>query len=164
MFYFSYGSNLSSKRLHKRVHSAIAHSIATLKGHNLKFHKVSKKDGSAKCDALETGNPNSIVHGVVYILSESDKPDLDKYEGLNHGYGQKEVTVTLPDGSTIQAFTYYATVIDPDLKPFDWYMEHVIRGAIEHGLPYEYIQKLASIDLINDTNLERKDDELSIYR
>ena len=50
MLYFSYGSNMSIKRIIDGVPSAKKIGVGKLLSHELKFHKVSNKDGSAKCD------------------------------------------------------------------------------------------------------------------
>ena len=61
------------------------------------------------------------------------------------------------------AFTYCATLVDPDLKPFDWYREHVLRGACEHGLPAAYVAAIAAVESIEDPNLQRQCRERAIY-
>jgi len=154
---------MSTRRLLNRVASASRLSIATLREHELKFHKIGSVDRSAKCDAAETGNPDHFVIGVVFDISESDKPLLDQKEGLGHGYEIKNVSIELSDGTRIEAFTYYATHIDPDLKPFHWYKEHVVRGARENGFPDEYIQVIESIDSVSDPDNARHETELGIY-
>jgi len=163
MHYFSYGSNMSIRRLQVRVPSARKVGIGILKGHVLEFHKVSQ-DTSAKCDASETGDPEHRVHGVVFHISEHEKFQLDKAEGLGFGYAQKVVSVEFDDGSMIEAFTYYATHIDPTLEPFSWYLEHVLRGARENDLPESYIRKIEAIVPVEDTNRERHKRELLIYQ
>ncbi len=164
MHYFSYGSNMSIKRLLERVPSAKKVDVGILEKHELQFHKVSNNDGSAKCDACETGNSEHMLFGVVFHISNQEKLELDKIEGLGYGYEQKDVKILLHNGSTINAFTYYATNINPELKPLDWYKEHVIRGARENELPTEYIRRIEIIEYIEDTDAERRDNELSIYR
>lgn len=164
MHYFSYGSNMSTKRLRARVPSAERVAAAMLEGHALKFHKVSVVDGSAKCDAIETGNPNDFVHGVLFRISPLEKPCLDRNEGLGIGYDEKIVCVRLSDGSSVAAFTYYATRIDPDLKPFDWYKTHVLVGARENGLPPDYVTMIEAVQCVEDTHAQRRARELSIYR
>lgn len=135
-----------------------------MKEHELRFHKVSRKDGSAKCDARETGDPEHRVHGVLFHISEIEKPRLDEVEGLGLGYEQKVVSIELDDGSSIEAFTYYATLVDPVLKPFSWYKEHVLRGARENGLPENYIREIEAIVSVDDTDQARCERELSIYQ
>lgn len=164
MHYFSYGSNMSIKRLLNRAPSAKKVGVGMLVKHELKFHKVSKKDGSAKCDAFETGNPEHKLYGVVFRISKEDKSELDRNEGLGYGYEQKDVKVIMNNGATIDAFTYYATSIDPELKALDWYKEHVLYGAKENELPIEYIRSIESMEYDEDSDTERRDNELSIYR
>ena len=74
-----------SALLKDRVPSAEKYTVAALKGHVLKFHKISK-DGSGKCDAFETKSPEDIVYGVLFEISENEKQDLDSKEGLGDGY------------------------------------------------------------------------------
>ena len=164
MIYFSYGSNMSMPRLHARLPSALRLDTGILMRHRLRFHKVSTRDGSAKCDIEETGDNNHRVYGVLFEITEREKADLDRFEGLGTGYAQKKVGVELPDGARVQAVTYYATLIDPTLRPFDWYKEHVLRGARANALPEGYIQSIEAIPSIPDADLERYINELSIYR
>lgn len=164
MYYFSYGSNMSSLRLGARIPSARKVGVGTLQGHMLMFHKISDKDASAKCDACETGDAEHVVYGVVYQLPEAEKPVLDRYEGLGIGYEVKEVDVSMQGGGVITAFTYYATRIDPELKPFHWYKEHVLRGAREHALPGMYIRHIESVVSVDDKDRQRHEQELAIYR
>jgi len=155
---------MSIRRLLVRVPSAKKVDVGILEKHVLKFHKISNKDGSAKCDACETGNPGHKLYGVVFHIPEEEKTELDAIEGLGYGYEQKDVTVLLNNGVIIEAYTYYATNINPILKPLDWYKEHVLRGARENELPVEYIRRIEVLEHIEDVDTERRDNELSIYR
>jgi len=163
MYYFAYGSNMSLRRLRARVPSAVNYGIASLYGHSLRFHKCGR-DGSAKCDALLTREPSHRVLGVVYQIDPADRPGLDRHEGLGQGYAAKRVQLFLAGGERIEAFTYTATLTDPNLHPFTWYKEHVLRGALEHGLDADYIQSIREVDTRVDTDLEREARELAIYR
>ena len=136
-------------------------SVASLYGHKLKFHKKSKY-GSAKCDAFCTNDSNDVMHGVIFEILSSEKPALDIKEGLGNGYEEKYVTVVSESGEEYKIVTYYATSIDASLKPCDWYIEHVIRGAQEHGLPTEYIEEIKAIESISDP--DNYDTEMQIYR
>ena len=160
ILYFAYGSNMSTRRLVARVPSAEVISVAKLRGHRLEFHKLGK-DGSAKCDVACTGDSNDVVYGVVFSIPLSEKATLDKIEGLGNGYAEKNVVVASESGRTFEAVTYYATNIDASLKPVDWYVEHVVRGAREHGLPPEYISRIEAIESIPDPENYKK--EIAIY-
>jgi gamma-glutamylcyclotransferase (GGCT)/AIG2-like uncharacterized protein YtfP len=162
MIYFSYGSNMSFKRLNARIANISRLGVATLYEHDLRFHKVGNKDGSGKCDILETNDPGHTVIGVVYKIDPLEKNILDTHEGLGNGYEEKQISVEM-NGDRISAFTYYATHINQVLKPLHWYKEHVLRGARENKLPEYYIQKIEMIDSITDHDLERHRRELAIY-
>ena len=81
MLYFSYGSNMSSKRLRMRAPSATFVAVAELSAHILRFHKKSDRDGSAKCDAYHTGDDAHRLFGVVFRVDAAHLPLLDKAEG-----------------------------------------------------------------------------------
>ncbi len=164
MKYFSYGSNMSIRRLTARVPSAAFDTVARLEGHVMKFRKKSNLDGSAKCDIVETSNENDTVWGVVFEIDAGEKPGLDLAEGLGNGYEEKELELTGPSGNLVRAFTYYATEIDENLVPYTWYMEHVLTGARENGLPTDYIASIEQVESIQDPDRERHARELSIYR
>ena len=160
--YFSYGSNMSSRRLMERAPSATFLSIATLQEHRLQFHKKSK-DGSSKCDAKYTANQDDCVIGVVFTMSTSDKKKLDRKECLGFGYEEKTVTVVLENGTQVEASTYCAIKTDATLNPWSWYKEHVLRGARENNLPHDYISVIENIESLPDPNTERHAQELAIY-
>lgn len=143
LVYFAYGSNLLTTRLKdaERAPSAVLMGRAQLHGHRLKFHKPSR-DGSSKADAERTGHWADVVEGVLFRLSEADRPCLDFAEGAGNGYEAFEVVVTAADASAgVKALTYIATVEPSTEPPYDWYRNYVLRGAQEHQLPTEYIRK-----------------------
>lgn len=160
--YFAYGSNLSTRRLLQRAPSATVISVARLDRHRLSFHKRSH-DGSAKCDIEHTGQDGDVVYGVVFKIKDADKRVIDRCEGLGNGYQIKTVRVTTDDGSTLQAFTYYATHIDPSLKPYHWYKEHVLRGAREFQFPPDYIRAIEQVASRPDPDPANQARELAIY-
>jgi len=162
MHYFAYGSNMSVARLQQRVPSALALDLAVLKGHRLMFHKAGR-DGSAKCDAAPSPRQTDAVHGVLYHMDPRHKPRLDEAEGLGRGYGHKMISVQRSNGSISVALTYYATDIDMTLRPYSWYLEHVMRGAREHSLPELYTTAIAGVETVQDPDRERHRMELAIY-
>ena len=163
IFYFAYGSNMSSIRLKERISSAKFICVAKLLDHTLKFHKISKKDGSGKCDASYTGKSKDFILGAVYSVHKDQLNDLDRFEGCGSGYKRKLVSVIIESNKTMSAETYIATKIDKLLRPFDWYKEHVLRGAQAIGLSPEYISMINEVSADPDPNVERRMSELSIY-
>ena len=160
--YFAFGSNLSSPRLLERLPGARVHGVATLAGHRLCWHKKGR-DRSGKCDILQTGGEEDIVYGVIYLMTQDESLELDRYETADFGYGRKQVEVDLPDGGSLEAFTYYARNIDRQLRPYDWYKEHVLRGALEHGFPRHYVATIEATESRPDHDSLRRRRELSIY-
>ena len=163
MKYFAYGSNMSISRLRERVPSAESVGCHSLKKHDLRFHK-SSKDGSGKCDAHYTGDGADIIFGALFEICPTDKPSLDKAEGLGYGYDEKTVVIHASDGSSIEATTYFATAIDRNLKPYSWYVNHVLVGASEISLPGEYVQsRICGIESIHDPDKTRDFRERAIH-
>ena len=160
--YFAFGSNLSSARLLQRIPDASVHSIATLTRHQLCWRK-NDRGQSGKCDIDFTDHPDDIVYGVIYLMTQAEKLELDVYETAGFGYDHKHVDVTTVEGKAIEAFTYYALDIDHDQQPFHWYKEHVLRGAEEHDFPAHYVEHIRAAHSIDDHDPERHQRELSIY-
>jgi hypothetical protein len=162
--YFAYGSNMSLPRLKERVPSAERLGVYTLAEHSLRFHKVSKEDRSAKCDALFTGNPGDRVIGALFEIPVNQKKALDRAEALGYGYEEKRVLVNDAQGRTLEAFTYYATNTDPALLPYSWYLNHVIYGAKETEVPASYLAGIEVTKSKEDPNKKRDARERAIYR
>ena len=162
MLYFAYGSNMSTRRLGHRISSARKLGVAILAGHQLKFHKRSLKDDSAKCDIEQTGRADDRVYGVLFDIHEADREVLDGYEGLGQGYEIKTVDVRMGD-ETCQAFAYYATLIEDDLRPYHWYKQHVLVGARENDLPADYLAMIETVESMDDPDVHRRQREMAVH-
>ena len=129
-------------RAEGRAPSATVVAVGRLSGHALRFHKRGR-DGSGKCDAFETGDASHCVWGVVYDISARDECRLDRVEGLGVGYDKRAVDVTAGT-ERLRCITYLARAshIEPCLQPLAWYVEWVVDGAVEHGLPATYVDSL----------------------
>ncbi len=92
---------------------------------------------------MACGDPGAHVWGVIFEILDDQKPALDRIEGLGRGYDQVRLPVTTPDGETHHAWLYRAdpSAIDPDIVPFRWYVDLVLAGAREHGLPDDYVRR-----------------------
>ena len=173
--YFAYGSNMSKRRLRKRVPSAKVIGTGVLNNHCLTFHKGST-DKSGKCtiECSESGK----VYGVLFKINTKEKKCLDDAEGkvkddCKKGYKKITVKIEIWDskcskyacGDTICAKTYQATLvsINQELKPYTWYRKHVLVGAIEQKLPPCYIDCFIRVDADKDCDKKREACELAIY-
>ena len=57
---------------------------------------------------------------------------------------------------TYTAMTYVGSYKEPMLRPYQWYKAFVLAGAIEHGLPTEYIEWLRTFEAQADSNADRR--------
>jgi hypothetical protein len=160
--YFAYGSNMSLPRLRQRVPGARAVARATLGGHTLRWHKRGR-DGSGKCDAFAVNDEQAFLNGVLFEIPAVQKAALDTVEGLGSGYEEKAIELQLAGGERADALTYYATDIQPELRPFCWYKYHVLAGARQFSLPQEYQGTIESVVARDDVNRRRREMELEIY-
>jgi len=159
MKYFAYGSNLCPQRLKARTPSARFLSEAKLTGYQLRFHKISRQDGSSKCDAYFTGNPDDVVWGAVYEIDESDVPALDAAEEKGVSYEKVQIEAQLIDSDTeVPIYVYVARdeMIEQGVPPYDWYKRYVLIGAKYYDFPKEYIQSIESVESEIDPDESRR--------
>ena len=154
--YFAYGSNMFSRRIQATniAPSAVAVDIGFVQGRRFTFGKVSR-DGSGKCDIETTNNPNNRTYGVLYKINAKDKTSLDAAEGLGAGYSETNIQIVTSTG-TATAATYIASYKEAILRPYQWYKAFVIAGALEHGLPAEYVEWLRTFEAQADSNSDRR--------
>ena len=162
MRYFAFGSNLSRRRLAARIDCRPCEGIFRLERHRLLFHKWGR-DGSAKCDAFYTGRSADYVLGVLYEINPVDLAELDCIEGCGAGYERDNLPVQHSLGHAVTAVAYRATHVAPSLLPFHWYLQHVVTGAQEAGLPKEYVAALQCVEVRDDPDTARSARELAVY-
>ena len=145
---FCYGSNMNTERITERCSSSRFISRAKVNGYKLVFNKKSK-DKSGKANLIYTGD-KSLVWGVIFDISEDQKPLLDKAEGLGRGYDEYKLIVINDLEQEIECVCYIATdekYLDNNLKPYDWYKEYCLIGAKQHNLPEDYILTLDGVNV-----------------
>lgn len=149
--YFAYGSNMLSAWLHSRCKSARASGVASVAGYRNSFSKRSK-DGSGKAMLVASEDPDARVYGVLYEITNDEILELDRAEGRGKGYQRLEDFEVHADGNAVRVMTYMAdkTAIETGLKPYDWYLDLVVKGAEENGLPGDYVAALRATLSIPD--------------
>ena len=135
--YFAYGSNMNLDQMRYRCSGAIYDGKAKLK--NWKY--FINKDGYASIRQSK----HDYVLGCLWHLNEPDWLNLDKYEAVEEGYYYKrEISVFAEDSrSKISAIVYISTNCEMG-KPSKSYNKEVLDGAMQIGLPSEYIISLNS--------------------
>jgi cation transport regulator ChaC len=88
--------------------------------------------------------PGQGVLGVVYFCSEESLQKMDTYE---KGYERRRVQVVLENGVERNAITYVAdSAIGENLAlPKAEYVQKILRGARQHGLPEGYIKEIEAL-------------------
>lgn len=163
MTYFAYGSNLGVRRLRGRCPNAGRGRPAKLSGWRIVFNKVSM-DGSSKAN-IEPSQSGA-VWGAVFEIRGDEKEGLRGAEGHPRHYEEHSFIVSCGD-EELEAVAYVACpdrVAASPVPPYGWYLEHVLRGAEETGLPADYIEFLSKIPTQKDSNLERDSMERAVWQ
>jgi cation transport regulator ChaC len=149
-WYFAYGSNLDPATfLGRRRMRPLAACPARLDGFALVFDLPVGPGERAVANLREAQGEH--VHGVAYRLADTDCLHLDRTEGVHRGYyARRAVSLALPDGGTLESFTYVSRFSFPNRKPSHRYLGLLLRGARHHGLPAEYVAWLAALPLAVD--------------
>ena len=134
--YFAYGSNLCSRQMARRCPDAVDPRPAILNDHDWLINQR----GVATVESF-TGTQ---VHGVLWQLSDHDLAALDSAEGVPVRYRRDLLTVATDDGPS-DAWVYIDHRVTPG-PPRPGYLERIIRGARQHGLPKRWIDFLSRWD------------------
>jgi gamma-glutamylcyclotransferase len=130
---------MSSAELSAWCPSHRALGAAELPDHRLAFLRRSIRWGAGAVDIVAA--PGRSVWGVLYELPLG-AGELDAKEGAGFAYRRREVEVVL-DGSSFAAFAYEVVEKEPaEVPPRADYLELLVTGAREHGLPDDYIAEL----------------------
>lgn len=136
-WYFAYGSNLSRKQFHSRAGNVLEEIKGELKNYELVFNK--KVRGGTASANIRPATGKS-VRGVLYKIPEAAYRALDRFEGAPEHYRRIEVRVTADDSREIFAQVYIASKVEKGLRPAPHYLQTIVEGATEHGLPEDYVQ------------------------
>lgn len=134
--YFAYGSNLCARQMAQRCPDATDPRRATLADHDWLINER----GVATVEPFA----GSEVHGVVWQLSDRDLATLDSAEGVPVRYRRDRLTVRTEDGPS-PAWVYIDHRSEPG-PPRPGYLERILEGARDHGLPHRWIEFLQRWD------------------
>jgi cation transport regulator ChaC len=135
LYYFAYGSNMWSRQLSERgvrVHEKFK---CVLRGFRFRYNKKSHA-GTSKANIEDSFQDE--VQGVCFEIDEDALPRLSEYE---KGYNQKCVCVNMSQGKLVICKTFLSqSVFDEPVAPDPEYVQRILAGAKEHGLPEQYIK------------------------
>lgn len=156
--YFAYGRNMGSEAMRAAGPGHRYVGRAELRGHRLAFTRRSLRTGTGVADILAA--PGRSVWGALYELDEAQLAAIAQKEGSGWAYEPTTVRVIAalePRGSAteppaggsageLEAIAY--TVIAPDAEhvpPSAEYLQALLSGARERGLPAPYVAALAAL-------------------
>ena len=135
-WYFAYGSNILVQQMYERTGRVRRVVRCELRGYRLAFNKHSVRWGVA---ANIVEDHRRSVWGVAYQM---DAEALLTMDGFEPGYRRSAVMVHTESRESISAVAYVALQVRHDLSPPDEYVQKILRGAREHGLPDHYIEQV----------------------
>lgn len=148
-----------SERLKARCPNAQPLGQATVRHFRLSFSKKSN-DRSGKATLINTAGMGNEVHGVLFRIPTSERTKLDDAEGKGNGYQRYDAFLVTrsADGTEIPATIYIAeaSACDEKLRPYCWYLNLVLAGAIQHQLPAQYILELRGVKWKRDPKPKRQ--------
>jgi hypothetical protein len=93
---------------------------------------------------------------VLYLITTEQAEHLDRTEGVSWGgYRRIPVSPIVDPGERIAAFTYQSERASWDRKPSPRYMGLLIEGAVQHGLPADYLVYLQRFELAVDERVSK---------
>jgi gamma-glutamylcyclotransferase len=118
---------------------------ARLDGFRLLFLRRSIRWEAGAADVVP--DEGAVTWGALYELSSEDLATLDTKEyTANAGYQRRDVEVETQDGARHKATTYEVVSKEAEeLAPRPEYLELLIKGATQRGLPPEWIDMLKEL-------------------
>jgi len=134
IIYFAYGANLVVEAMHLRCPGCQPLTRAALPNHRLVFR------GAADIEF----SPGDAVQGALYRITPEGLAALDRFESYPILYDRKTIQVASPEGMTSEAVVYQMVRQIIYAPPFEGYLNTILSGCRDWGIPEEYIRKIIS--------------------
>jgi gamma-glutamylcyclotransferase len=151
LHYFAYGSNMSLAQMRTRCPESAAIGTGWLADHALVFPRYSTRRQSGAASIAP--RPGAAVWGVIYETTEADLSRLDVFEGFRadrpaaeNNYNRAMVLVARQNREPLACVTYIARPEAEHVPPSLDYLQTILSGAVENGLPEPYVQALQSVE------------------
>ena len=142
LLYFAYGSNMCTRYLRDCCPSAEPVMPAALANFHIEFRRYSTN--------LEGGistiqpAPGELVHGVLFAIPTTEIETLDVLENVPDGlYTRNTFLVLDAAGAWRGAELYRIVTPEGPFEPAGRYIDWMLEGAREHGLPDDYVARIA---------------------
>ncbi len=136
MINFAYGSNMYRPQMEERCPGAVVAGVGRVPGYRFRINSCGV--------ATIVPEEGALIFGVLWELNEENEKRLDGFEGVRNGIYRKEtLTVNLLEGGDVRAVAYIAKITEPG-PPRAGYLEKILMGAEDFGLPEEYLKEVCS--------------------
>ena len=143
-YYFAYGSNMNLLQMKERCSAPKIIGIARLPGYRVDFFGESAIWDGAQETVVP--DPASEVWGVLYELTFFDCEQLDMYQDVRFDgtgpYFHYPVDVIDIEEKIFDVRIYKKDKLGEVMLPSTDYLNFIIQGAREQGLPEEYMEVL----------------------
>ncbi len=162
---FQYGSNCSDSQMNSPERlcgdARFVDIAETVDDFELAFDVLSTRRGCAASNLVR--RPGAKAWGVLYEIPDylisretaklRGRKSFDAIEGEGANYKRETIQVRRPGGQPLPALTY--TVIDPqpNLTTDLAYVEHIVTGLRERGVPASYIENVKAIAAANNPEI-----------
>lgn len=138
--YFAYGSNMDTSQMACRCPGAVLLKTATLEGWRFAL------DSQGVATVVE--DSRGLVNGLLWILTNEDKKNLDRYEGVGNGCYRSSFLDVKTDNGKTDAMVYVSL-----REPWDsflsehrtGYLDRIIGAAREFDFPQDYVRELEAL-------------------
>ena len=160
MLYFAYASNLDPVQMGERCPDHRVVGLASFHDHRIDFPRYSQTWGGGTAGLVHAHGQQ--VWGMVFEVTDAHMATLDGFEHFvaqgdqHNGYDRETVTVDLvrtDDGSVprrVRAHTFFARTAKPS-APSRRYLDAILRGALHHRLPEDYVEGLKAVAVAEDS-------------
>jgi hypothetical protein len=143
LFSFCYGSNMKLAYLRDYCPSARPVMHAFLPNYRIEFRRFSTDMNGGISTIIE--HPGGLIRGVLCAVRVTELETLDILEDVPLGLYKRESFRVLGEDNEWHLGDLYR-VVKPEgpFVPADGYLDLMLEGAREHGLPQDYIESIAA--------------------
>jgi cation transport regulator ChaC len=131
LWYFAFGSNMSTRRMRRAVGSWDDARRALLRGYEAGFYSYSPQWGCGVLDLEE--REGAVTRGVAYLIDDARASVLDRYEGVPTIARRLHVRIEVEGIGEVDAYTYVMVSKRRFVQPSRAYLDSVISGLREWG-------------------------------
>ncbi len=144
-YYFAFGSNIHAGQMALRCPDAVFIGIYALNGWRFAFSPEHRG-----ANVFQTDQPDDVVWGAVYRLTEADEQVLDKYEGR-----YQKIYVAHPEFTDVELMLYQVPNCQGETQPYQDYHERIVEALRARGVCADYIAYVEGVGNLGFDHPER---------